>query len=277
MSANIVLGSVAVRQHTVVGFAGPVTGLLISNFSIALYLDGSAAPETISLVELGSGNYEFRFTPLSAGTYTFFGVELTNFANSAQNSFNDAWVVVSSAAVFIPAASNAFCSLSDVQRVTNRTFSSTSNPTDTSVLGFMEEVAAEMSATFRRAGQYLTPAAMASPIDTSTDAGKHIQDLARLANALGAAALAEGASYGGTPPNDSDRPNQFQDRYLSLMGWADKGSGVVLMGTIPAFVKSVFAGGFMSSHRLSSEVAAATAPTIQPQEPGLKMTGDRIF
>ena len=84
--------------------------------------------------------------------------------------------------------SDAYCSVGDVEsRVARGTFSTTTAPTLQQVTDFMALRGAEVSTRARDAGLVISPASGTSPISTTTDDGKALERLARLANELLAA------------------------------------------------------------------------------------------
>lgn len=260
MSANAIVGEVVRRQHTVINLLGAhPTGLLISDFTIALYLDGVAATETVTLSDLGSGNYEFLFTPLSPGIYTFFGTEGA-FANSQGLSFNDAWITVLTEAVFTPSPANAFCAVTDVERYMTQNFSSTSSPTDMDVLGWMEELARRLTAKCEVAGHRVTPAGGNAPL-SGLPPDTELEAMLRAANALGVAVMACNGGYLGVPPADSDRGSTFYAEYLKLMGGLVPGSATEILGEIVEYIQATFApGAYAATHISTGQVTRYSPP-----------------
>ncbi len=262
-----------IRTYWLVNSTAParVAGLDETDFNIDLSADGIAAPEAVTVTDVGDGVYEFSWTPLTAATYALAVTELTTFPLSAEASFIREFQVLSAGSVFAPAFDHAFCSEDDVERYAGETYDSGSNPSADAVAGFAEETAAYLIAKMQAcAGVLITPAGMGAPLDNSSIQGQVLEDMLRNANAVGAAAKAKRAAFLGQPPNESPVPEILEGIFLGLAGGYDPVKRVMVEGAICMFLKSsttidgVPANLFAKTHISSGERSQA-APLI----PGL--------
>lgn len=236
-----------------------VSGLTATDFNIDLTKDQATTAETVSVTSVGDGVYVFAFIPLATGTYGLSVQEKGTFANSQQGGFSGReWVVTAAGAAFAPDAANCFCSQSDVERYAGKTFSATSTPSATAVLGFMEEVASDLTAVCQLSGKRITPAGGDAPL-TVSGTGVQLEDLLREANAIGACYRVETASYLGMPPNDSGRALYFLGRYVELAGGVIPGSAQTIEGRIPAFIAT---GVLTTLFAVTHHDVAAPSPAL---------------
>ena len=234
--------------------------LVIGDFTVALIRNGSAASETVSLSNIGTGKYEFVYTGANAGVYNLTVTE-GSFTNSAGTSFTNSQVFLSAGSTASASASDAFCSQADVERYVGRTFSSSSTPSASAVLSFMAEVANQLTAICDRAGRRVTPANGDTPIGTATGTMVELAGMLREANALGAAAMAEMSGYLGAPPNETGRADAYYTAFIRLAGGIIPGSAQVVEGLIAGYIAATFASGTISATHVSTGQATSYAPT----------------
>jgi hypothetical protein len=194
---------------------GPYTGLA-GNMTVTLRYstDGSAAStasETPSVSEIGStGLYAITVTSANDGWYIAHVVESSTGMEATFDQYVDAEAVSSS-------ASNAYCALADVQAYARMgSYDASTTPTESEVLGFMENRAADLyGVVYDEAGSGAPgPSGYSSAIDTSSDIGYALGRALRMANAMMAAADALEAAGAGESPARSERIGE-------LMGMAE--------------------------------------------------------
>ena len=173
----------------------------------------AAASESVTIAEIGSGDYAIYYTPLSAGTYK---LKVTESSLSAETWFED---IVTDAPT-TATSGDSYCAESDVVAFAQfaSDFSGSTTPTETQVLNFMQLRAAEIYGRLRRVmGSSATgPSNYATSISTSSDAGLALSRVCKMANAVGAAMDALEAAGANEAPAQSDRVAELGVLYASF-------------------------------------------------------------
>jgi len=196
----------------------PLTGL-VGSMTAELYRfpAGAVASETVTMAEIGtSGNYTFRYTPTLAALYRLHITELTQ-------GWEITWEDVVAAVPELFAETFAYCSEADVCAWTGVIdYNTATTPTEVQVLGFMQMRAAQLHALMASAPNGLGSAApgpegSANVVSTTTDAGRSLAYLLKMANAIGAAMDAIEASGAGEQPRRSERVSELAAMYSGLV------------------------------------------------------------
>lgn len=207
----------------------PLTGQTSpANITFQLMRDSGsgmvAASETVSFAETATlGYYNISFTPVNSGTYTLFIQELAGGKRQPRYDFQ----VSAAGAVYAPAFSGAFCSLSDMQRWTQTTISPSTNPTDTDAAGFAQNRANILMALTAGWGYSITPG--------TVPFGSRVQSLLREANCIGAALDYTLAQQFRQSPSLSDRPRLLQEMWNQYVG--REGAPGSPMAHIPGYLE----------------------------------------
>lgn len=173
-----------------------------------------AASETVTIAEIGTtGFYAITYTPTLAQTYKCRITESTQFL---EYTFEDD-VVDAPAAV---TSADAYCTEADVVAWAQMgDYTTTTTPTEAQVLLFMQSRAAELYSILSRIMGSSTPGPSSFDVDLdeTTDKGKGLGRLLRMANAIGAAMDAVEASGAGQGPARSERVSELGTMYSSLV------------------------------------------------------------
>lgn len=226
----------------------PVTGLTGTNFTTTLKRRTtgaySAASESVTIAEKSDGVYTASWTVGSdASGYTYFVLiqEKSNITLSAMN-YHEFFLVAGDGTV--ATASDAYCSVDDVEGYIQRNRGADTKPSENQTLEFMKFRAAEITALISPFFA-VSPASGSNPIDTTTDHGSALSDRCKSLNAQGAAVDVIMAS------DLLDRQGQFTSRASKL-----NDSWVEGMKTLYDFVASkrfnTRTGQTSSADRLSS-------------------------
>lgn len=175
-----------------------------------------SATETVALAEIGStGVYTATYTPENAQVYVLSISESTTFQETRyEDTVSDAPSTAS--------ANNAYCTEADVVAVVQfaSDFTASTVPTETQVLGFMEQRAGEIYAVLVRVmgSSAPGPSGYSTTIDTTTDTGLALSKVCKLANSLGAGADALQAGGAGETPGFSERITNLYEAYREVLG-----------------------------------------------------------
>lgn len=236
-----------VWQLGVTGRAGNMTKALKRYPSASSEVSAS---ETVTVAEIGStGSYAVTYTPTLGQLYV--GL-ITETLLGATYSFTDE-VLTGPESVTVD---DAYCSMADVIAFAQAgTYSSSTVPTESEVLGFMAKRASRVySALAKVMGASAPgPANYATTIDTTTDKGKALSQACRFANAVGAAMDALEAAGANQAPAKSERVAEL---------------GVLWMGCIAdleyaAQAYQGTAGGLARTHVSTGEI---TQPSVTARE-----------
>jgi hypothetical protein len=241
---------------------GPFTGLEATMTVTLRYSeDGSAAStasETATVSEIGStGLYAVTFTAASAGFYTAHVVESNTGLEATFDQYVEAEATTSS-------EDNCYCALDDVEAYAQMgAYDASSKPTQSHVLGFMENRAGELYGIVRSiAGSGAPgPSGYSSAISTDTDQGYALGRALRGANAMMAAADALEAAGAGESPSRSERIS-------TLMGMAEDRIEVI-KGLARDYVRS---SGSAKTHLDQVDGWAPDDDVSDPEEAGLDIT-----
>ncbi len=205
------------------GGGGAITGLAGSMTKTLEFFASSsslaAGSELVTVAEIGSsGNYAITYTPGDAGLYRL-----------TINETTQGWLIVYEDVVAATpsefADTYAYCSEADVCAWAGvADYHTTSVPTEVQVLGFMRMRAAELyglmvtgTKEFGGLGDKAPgPTGSALALDTTTDAGRSLDFVLRMANAVGAAVDALLASTIGEQPRRSERAAELATLYDSM-------------------------------------------------------------
>jgi len=207
----------------------PVIGLTLSDFSISVKKkasgdsDFSAAAETTSFAEEGSGVYSvaWTFEDGSEGRVYWIQVIEQSSIPLSKEATHETFVTVGLHSQTFT-EDDAFCSVEDVQaRVGRGTYSATTVPTLAQLLDVMAWRASNIESVLHTFNVLSTVASGSSPINVSTDDGRVLANLCRQANVLAAAGdaifLAETRDVGGAIPEKSVAFfDQFDDEIAKI-------------------------------------------------------------
>ncbi len=204
-----------------------------------------SATETVSIAEIGStGDYTLSYTPTKAYLYTCIVLESSL---ALEFVFEDNVLGAATSAV----ATDAYCSEADVVGVVQITpdYTSGTTPTETEVLQFMKQRAAQVYAWMaEKAGTSAPgPVSFTTSIDTSTDIGSVLESVCRQANCVGAGADALEASGATSTPGRTERLNElFADFFATK-------------DTIQALVEVyIGTGKYVSNHFTEGSITSAS-------------------
>ncbi len=205
-----------------------------------------AATETVAFAEIGStGDYTISYTPTLA--YLYKGIILES-SLAQEFTFEDNVLGAATTAV----ATDAYCSEADVVGVVQLTpdYTSGTTPTETEVLQFMKQRAAQVYAWMAEVSDTSAPgpASFSTSIDTSTDVGSALESVCRQANCVAAGADALEASGATSTPARTERLNElFADFFATK-------------DTIQALAKVYVGASFSTATHISD--GSITEPTI---------------
>jgi hypothetical protein len=247
----------------------PLTGML-SPADVTLTLQRQsggaiiAAGEAVAWVEIGTtGRYYFSFTPLNSGRYILYLREIDPATLGRQSEFR--WDITAAGTVPAPSFTNSFCGQSDVERWIGTFIDGTTRPNDVETATWAEMRAAVLTALCKRLGVTVTPASVAN-----TNLGK----LLREANAIGTAldyTIAQQFAY---QPNNSDRIEYLQNRWIEFIG-GDGESGSISNATGAIAEEINGSNVFATDHILSGD----TLPALEthPTSVGIVITSRDVY
>ncbi len=224
-----------------------VTGKL-ATITATLYRESGttavAAAEVITAAEIGvTGIYTFAYTPANAGRYV-----LDVYESTLQAEWTYPEDVQAVAATISPALANCYCATADIQAYAQMgAYGAATIPSLTQVLIFAETRASEIYSVLSRWMGDSTPGptGYALAIDTSTDKGKALADVCRMANAVGAAMDAVEASGAGESPSRSERVKDLATLYSGLITSLEAAAG-----------RYIGTGGMAGTHISTGEATA---------------------
>lgn len=166
-----------------------------------------SSAETITWTEIGTtGSYVFTFTPAALGLYLLTATEVGATTLGQKNEF---WYDMVAGAIFDPAFTGAFCSLSDMERWTNTSISATSSPDDNAASQFAVARANMLMSLCASLGLAVTPSTVVI--------GTRIESLLRTANAIGAV-LDYTVAQQSKSPNFSEKVDRLQALWEQFVG-----------------------------------------------------------
>lgn len=206
-----------------------VTTLTVDDFTITLIrraptgLTFSAGTETVVIYNRSGGNYEAGLTPVDGSDGYIYFLTITEkipfVTEPTLPSFGRAhefWGVVGAAGTAI--ATDAFCSVEDVQRRVGRgAFSTTTVPTLSEALQEMTLFAARVQATLYFENVPYTVDSGSNPIPTTDVFGLTLRQLCRDANAFGAASTILKIFNVRTQIAEDDRVQMYFDHFKELL------------------------------------------------------------